>query len=175
MTLMELYDEVNKFQNRVNKILGKQGTSIARLQFIRASSSKLNKLSLIQDRLFNEALQCIEHNLYRSAHVSGWGAFIDFVAEKLGEDGYKKINGIRNWKVKNSEELREIAPDYVMIGCLEDVGLIKKPEAKSLRGDLAKRNECGHPSTYQPGFDEALGYVAGLLNRIESLQLKKIP
>ena len=43
-----------------------------------------------------------------------------------------------------------------------------------LHGLLTRRNECAHPSTYLPGLNETLGYIAETLNRIEYLQPRSL-
>ena len=44
---------------------------------------------------------------------------------------------------------------------------------KSLHGLLSKRNECAHPSDYEPEFSETIGYVSELLNRIKKYEMKR--
>ncbi len=174
MTIEDLYDSVYQFRKRIDKILSKHESSSSRIISLKDSFNRVNRLTLRQEDLFNESIRCIERELYRSAHVSAWAAFIDFVADKLGEDGYIKINSIKNWKLNNADDLRDKVADYLILGCLEEIGLINKPELRSLRGLLAKRNECGHPSNYKPGLNETLGYTTELLSRIDLLQQKKI-
>ena len=101
-----------------------------------------------------------------------WAAFMDFLERKLASDGLKKIRDVRpGWSRHQSiEELREEVTEHALIEAARDAGLIRKSEMKSLHGLLAKRNECAHPSGYRPGMNEAIGYVAELLSRIEQLQ-----
>jgi hypothetical protein len=35
---------------------------------------------------------------------------------------------------------------------------------KAFHGMLARRNECGHPRTYDPGLNEALGFTAEVMS-----------
>jgi hypothetical protein len=39
-----------------------------------------------------------------------------------------------------------------------------KSEMKAFHGMLARRNECGHPRTYDPGLNEALGFTAEVMS-----------
>ena len=121
-----------------------------------------------------EAIKCLETGTYRSSHVAAWAAFMGYVEEKLGEDGYVELDRVRGWKVTNPDELIEAASDYVILGCLKDVGIITKSTLNSLRGLLAKRNECAHPSEYEPGLNDTLGYISELVRRIEYLQSRNI-
>ncbi len=43
-------------------------------------------------------------------------------------------------------------------------------EEKALKGLLTERNECAHPSDYEPDLNETLGYVSKVLKRVWSLQ-----
>jgi hypothetical protein len=43
---------------------------------------------------------------------------------------------------------------------------------KALHGLLNRRNECAHPSDYFPNFNETLGYLAELFQRVAFLQNK---
>lgn len=56
-----------------------------------------------------------------------------------------------------------------MIECAFKIGLLNKNTVKNLKGLLAKRNECAHPSVYKPGLNDTLGYIDELLKRIELL------
>jgi hypothetical protein len=170
MNLERLYSSVLDLQKQGNYILSKYESSTSRIITIDSSYERLNKLSLRQEELFREAFKCIEHRLYRSSHVLAWASFIDFLGEKLGEDGFKNLNTIKKWNIFNTDDLREHASDSVIIDCAEQVGLTKKHTTKSLKGLLAKRNECGHPSDYKPGLNDTLGYIDELLKRIELLQ-----
>jgi hypothetical protein len=136
------------------------------------SRKQLRGLSIKQDELFSEALRGIEHGLFRSAHVMAWAGFVDLLETKLASDGLKKLMLVRpSWtRWKTIEELRENIPEDQFIDGAREIGLLSKQETKVVKGLLAKRNECAHPSAYRPAVNETLGYVAELLQRIADLQ-----
>jgi hypothetical protein len=105
-----------------------------------------------------------------------WAAFVDFLEQKLASDGLVKVKYQRqDWaKYSSIEEIREYASEYDLIKVARDVGLLSKGEMKTFHGLLSTRNECAHPSSYNPGLNESIGYVAQLLNRIEQLQGKSL-
>lgn len=100
---------------------------------------------------------------------------MDFIEEKLGEDGYLKLNQTRSkWNITSASDLREIAPDSHIVDCLNLIGLITKTEEKALKGLLNKRNECAHPSDYYPGLNETLGYISEIIERLRIIQTRQI-
>ena len=170
MKLEQLYSSILDLQKKENHILSRYESSSSRTITLDSSYRRLSKLSLRQKELFEEAFKCIEHGGHRSAIVLAWASFIDFLGDKIGEDNFIKLNEKKNWNISNTDDLREKASDSIIIECALEIGLINKSTTKSLRGSLALRNECGHPSDYKPEFNEALGYVSQLLNRIGLLQ-----
>lgn len=105
-----------------------------------------------------------------------WTAFIDYLEEKLGSDGLIKVRQSNpNWaQYKDLVELRENVPEKQIIDVARKVGLISKTEMNTIQGLLSKRNEYAHPSSYNPGLNEALGYLDELIKRIVVLQNRKL-
>lgn len=165
------------FQEEVHQLLSKyEGSAKSRVISLNESYSRLAGLSLQQDELFKQAMQCIEQGIYRAAIVMAWAAFIDVVEQKLDEDGLVKVKTVKTGWVKfdTLEELRENVPEHQLIEAARDVKLLNKGETKTILGLLSKRNECAHPSGYRPDLNESLGYVAELLNRVEKIQSKTL-
>lgn len=174
MLLLDICNRVSAFENEAKKLLSQIETSKTRIITLEESYKKVSGLSLKQEDLFKQALRCIEHELYRAAHVMAWAAFIDFFHLKLGEDGYAKLNAARtSWNVSGQEDLREQA-DYHVIEAAKTIGLLRKPEEKALKGLLNKRNECAHPEDYYPSLNDSLGYIDELLKRITSLKNRSL-
>ena len=139
------------------------------------SYDKLTKLSLKQDELFRQALRCVEHKLYRAAHVLAWAGFMDLLEEKLGSDGLVKLRATRPaWRAGSIEELRENVVEYQLIEVSKDIGLCSKTQMKALHGMLNKRNECAHPSDFYPDVNDTLGYISELLSRVAILQTRTL-
>lgn len=170
MNIEQLYSSVLDFQKKGNFILSRYESSTSRTITIDSSYKRLSKLSLRQEELFQEAFKCVEHGVFRSAIVLAWASFIDFLGDKIGEDNFNNLNAKKTWNISNTDDLREKASDSMIIECAMEIKLINKTTTKSLRGLLAKRNECGHPSDYKPGLNDTLGYIDELLKRIELLQ-----
>lgn len=163
------------FSADARQILGAVEGSSSRIVTLEESYAKLGKLSLQQDDLVRQALRCVEHGLYRAAHVMAWAAFMDFLEEKLESDGLTAVRAARpKWTHKSMEDMREYVAEYQLIEVTQAVGLCTKNQKKALHGLLNKRNECAHPSSYAPSLNEALGYISEVLARLRTLQAKTL-
>lgn len=134
-------------------------------------------LSVRQSRLLDEALACIEHGLFRAAHVAAWQALIDYVEERLATDGWSTLlTEYPKWAqaYKSIDDLLEKEGEHQIIEAAKRIGLLDKGQMKSLHGHLSTRNRCAHPSNYKPGLNQALGYVADLIDTIADLKSKTL-
>ena len=164
-----LKERSDAFRSEGAQILALQESSKHRVITIDQTRRSLNALSLRQQAIFEEALRCVEEGLYRAAHVLAWAAAMDNLEEKLASDGLVKMHSVRtNWaKWASIEEIRENINEYQILDAARDVGILSKSELKVLQGDLAKRNQCAHPSEHSPDLNESLGYISGLLTRLQ--------
>lgn len=172
--LDEIVRRIVRAERDARRILATHESSKTRVITVEDTYARLGKLSLRQDDLFWQALRSIENSLYRSAIIMAWAAFMDFVEEKVAEDGFSALNAkYPNWKITDIDDLRDSTNDYQIIEALRKVELVTKSEMKSLHGFLSIRNESAHPSGFFPDINEALGFVANLLQRIERIRPKK--
>ena len=164
------------FAQDAHAILGMhEGASTSRVVLLNESYEKLATLSVAQDDLFRQALRCTESGLYRAAHVMGWAAFMDFIEDKICEDGLVALRKARpKWAATTKEDLRETVNEYQLVDAAKALGLCSKTQAKALHGLLNKRNECAHPSHFFPGLNETLGYLAELFARVDQILPKAI-
>lgn len=167
---------VVRFRTEAAQILAKHESSKARLITLDDTRKKLTAHTLRQHELYKQALDCLEHNLNRPAHVMAWAAYIDLVEDKLASDGLVKLKLARPGWVKYAtlDDIRDNVAEYQLIEAAKDLGLITKAAMKALHGLLSKRNECAHPSNYTPNLNETLGYVSELLNRAGDLEVKTL-
>lgn len=173
--IRQIIDRAHAFEREAHGILGVHEASKSRVVLLEETYNRLTGLSLEQDELFREALSCTENALFRAAHVMVWAAFIDFLEEKLASDGFVKLRQVRpKWTLTTVEDLREY-PEYQIIDAAQVAGLCSKPERKALQGLLSQRNECAHPSSYDPELNETLGYISQLLQRLEGIEQRRYP
>jgi hypothetical protein len=174
--LHRLKQATEMFEDDAHQILSKYESSQSRIILLDQTRKQLIMLSLQQDELFQQALACTERSIFRAAHVMAWAGFMDFLEQKLSSDGLIKVKSVKTTWVKFStiEEIRENIPEFQLIEAAHEMGFLSKSLTKTLLGLLSKRNECAHPSGYQPGLNESLGYISELLNRIDQLYAKPL-
>jgi hypothetical protein len=172
--LGELQRRVWNFERAAHALLSTQEAAPSRIVQLSDTRRQITILNLKQSELLNESIRAMEASLFRAAIVMGWAAFMDFLQEKLASDNLAAVHVVRpNWaKWGTLDDLRENVPEAQMLDVARDVKLLTKAETKGLHGLLSKRNECAHPSGYSPGLNEALGYIAELLNRIPNINNK---
>lgn len=174
MIISDVLEKIAVFRNKSKMILSSVETSRDRIITVEESYYRLAVLSIKQDGLFRQAIKCIENRLFRPAHVMAWAAFIDYLHNKIAEDGLIKLSLSRpSWRLLTHEDLREQS-DFHVIEAAQDIGLIRKTEKKALHGLLNRRNECAHPEEFNPGLNESLGYLSELIQRIEKLSIRKL-
>ena len=167
-TPREVADWAANAQADLSRVLAKHETSTHRVMTVTESYEKLAKLNIKQEMLFREALQCAEHGLYRSAHVTSFAALMDFLHEWIAADAQRLALIQANypaWNIKGAADLRE-QKDHTLFEVLKKQGLITNSLMKALQGLLAKRNECAHPEDYEPGINDTLGYLDEMMKRI---------
>ena len=172
-----LLAKVKGFEREAHGLLAAHETSSSRVVILEESYEKLTKLTLKQDELFRQALRCVEHQLFRAAHVLAWAGFMDLLEEKLASDGLVKIKAAYPAWAANAgsiEELREAIVEFQLIQAAKKLGLCSNTEMKALHGMLNKRNECAHPNDFFPDMNITLGYISELLTRVAALQAKTL-
>jgi hypothetical protein len=159
------------FEEEAKRILATHESSKSRTITIEQTYSQLATLSVKQDRLLKQSLECTGFSLFRAAHVLAWGALMDFLEEKLAMDNFVSLNKVRDkWKIRTVHALRDTRSDYQIIGAVEALEFCTMNEEKALKALLTQRNECAHPGDYEPDLNETLGYVSQVLKRIGALQ-----
>ncbi|MEV7458632.1 hypothetical protein ACF1BR_13610 [Streptomyces rubiginosohelvolus] len=171
-TLREVADWAANTQDDLRRLLAKSETSTHRVMTVTESYDKLTKLNIKQDKLFRESLQCAEHGLYRSAHVTSFAALMDFIHEWIANEP-TRLSVIQSsypaWNIKQAADFRE-QKDHTLFEVMKKQSFITNGAMKALQGLLAKRNECAHPEDYEPGINDTLGYLDEVMKRIGALQ-----
>ena len=174
--VLGLIDGVLNFEKEAKEALSKHESSVHRVITIEESYGKLTNLSLKQDDLMRQSLKCLESGIYRAAHVLSWAAMADYIEEWFALDNFVALLNVRpNWvPITSTEDLRENHSDFQLIEAFKKCRYIGKDLEKALKGLLAKRNECAHPSDYYPDINTTLGYISDILIRFEMLEKRKV-
>ncbi|MFW9888058.1 MAG: hypothetical protein ACFFER_07750 [Candidatus Thorarchaeota archaeon] len=210
--LEEILQRVRNFESEVNSLLSKYDASPARAIKLNKTISKLNSLSLEQEKLLLDAIECLmitDVDLLRPAHVIAWAAMADYLEQWLGADDFETVSKKKGalaekkqkqqdsqnrrmtqeekerratetrekaeeyWRFQSVVDLRDTVTEHSVIIALRECGFVSKDEMKALEGLLSTRNQCAHPSEYNPNLDETLGFVSGILNRISRYEKKR--
>jgi hypothetical protein len=105
-----LLQQISAFKRDAHTILAKHESSVSRIVALDETRERLDNLSLRQDDLFRQSLTCIEHEIYRAAHVMAWAAFVDCMEEKLASDGLAKVKAKRAKWTKSIGQNPELHP-----------------------------------------------------------------
>lgn len=168
---------VSAFESAAHEMLSAFETAPSRVISVAATVKQIEGLNLKQSQLLRESVTATEQCLYRAAIILAWAAFMDFLQEKMASsEGLPALHRSRPAWTKHGtiDELRENVTEYHMLDAARDMRLLTKAECKALHGLLSKRNECAHPSGYIPSYNETLGYVSELLNRIPTINQRRV-
>jgi hypothetical protein len=163
------------FEQKAHAILALDEGSPSRAVVLSTTYEQLAELNVQQADLLSQALRCVEHGLFRAAHVMAWAAFMDYLEEKLSSDGLKALRvAYPKWKGVDIAEMAESVPERQFVEATRTLGLCTKNQMQALVSLLQRRNECAHPSSYYPEMNETLGYISELIKRLKTLAPKTL-
>jgi hypothetical protein len=123
-----------------------------------------------------EALDCYGYGLYRAAILMVWAAVMQHLyavaaAHRGGLRTFESMNKARFGRSKNYRAIKKQDDflylrdrDFIQLG--EDAGMYNRNVRKLLHDKLELRNNCGHPTRYQPGREESVIFIESLLLNI---------
>ena len=167
----QIVKEAEKFRKEANALLSKHETSVTRVLDMQKTLKQIASLNLKQQYLLDEAVDCIQHESFRAAHVIAWAAMADYLEEWLIED--KKGNLVQhrpNWNITSVEAMMEKTGEHDVIVTLRVCGYIKKNTEQSLIALLKRRNLCAHPTGYDPDLNMTVGFVSELRHWFSKLE-----
>jgi hypothetical protein len=136
--------------------------------------SQLTALNLRQERLFRQSIRCAENGIYLAGHVMTWAAIMDLYEEKLSSGLATVRREYPKWPTSSLEDLRESVNEFQLIDAGKKVGLLTKGQHRSMHGHLHTRNQAAHPTGFDPGINESLGYIEALIKLVKVLDSKTL-
>ena len=169
-TLAMFIDGLRALQEEHQLIAATAQASRSRTASIEVTLKSIHALSAKQDELLKEAAAAAGHGLYRSAHVAAFAALVDALYERVDRVGLLQsvANARPKWSLSVVEDLQEYSDFQVGEVCRE-AGVITKAQLKTFHGLLHRRNQCAHPTGYQPGLDQTLGFLSEVIALLASL------
>lgn len=171
-----IFERIASFEAEAHALLEKHEDA-HRSRVIKLGSivKQLSSLNIRQEGLFRQAIQCSETGIYLAAHVMAWAAFMDLYEEKLASDGLQSVcRAYPKWPTSSLEDLRENVNEFQLIEAGKQVGLLTKGQHKSMQGHLHTRNQAAHPTGFDPGINETLGYIESLIKLAKALEVKAL-
>lgn len=118
---------------------------------------------------FEEAITCLELNLFRAATVMSWAGHFHVFSEYLFQKHLNEIKELRTkWKLGNLEEFKENTVEAQILDLGKKVGFISNSQLKVLHGQLSTRNQCAHPTLFKPSMNVAIGYVDSMIGQTKN-------
>ena len=162
---------VLSFETAAHKLLGMHEGAASRVVDARKSLARVSALSIKQEDMLQQAVRCVEVQVFRAAHVLAFAAFIDYLHGLAERDNFAALNAaMPNWTIKTVDDLRDKHTDHAFIEALEKAGTITRSERKAFHSLLTRRNESAHPSEYYPDMNQSLGYLSEIISRVEALK-----
>ena len=157
-----------KAEVECHKILSSFETTISRVIQLNDLIKKLKSLPVDISSYFIEALGCLERDYKRAAVVLSWAGFFQVFLEKLFVKYESDIKLVRpKWRFNDLDELKENYPEAQILDVAKVVKFINKSELKIIQGQLAFRNQCAHPTFFQPSRNNSIGFVDTMISQTE--------
>lgn len=119
-----------------------------------------------------EAIDCLEMELYRSAVVMSWVGAVsilyDYVLEnKLDDFNSEAKRRNPKWKIASTKDDLSLMKESDFLDVLASLSIIGKNVKEQLKNNcLSLRNACGHPNSFRIGRSMVEGHLETLLLNI---------
>ena len=101
-----------------------------------------------------EAVECYERKLWRSAVIMSWVGAVYFLYDFIMKNKLAEFNEEasrrfpKHKRVTTMDQLARCLSESDFLNVIEGIGVISNSVNKELKGCLDRRNSCGHPNTY---------------------------
>lgn len=149
-------------------ILEDHEASASRVIEFSESFKRLRQLPVDVADYYREALRSLQTGCYRAAIVLAWSGFIYCITEKMVTGYHKELkSNYGKWKVGSADALLSDVPDAQILEAAKKVGLIDHQTLNIYKGWLSTRNQCAHPTLFEPGRNVALGITDGIISEVD--------
>jgi hypothetical protein len=116
-----------------------------------------------------EAITCLQVGAMRAAVVFAWTGAIRTLHDRGEAIGWPKVEAAvqkHDGRVKNLRKIEDFAGvgDRTFLLAARDLAMIDKGQWTMLQQALDLRNQCGHPSNYNPGPKKVSAMIEDLIN-----------
>lgn len=164
--LKEWHGRALKATKAAHAVLAAHESSASRVIILEDLLKRLSPLPIDVQDYFREATTCLQNDLRRAAIVLSWSGFFHVFAQCLYS---KHLSPLRKnkpkWKFKTLDELKENYVEHQILEAGKGTSLISSAELRLYQGQLVKRNQCAHPTLYNPSLNSALGFVDDMIRQ----------
>lgn len=161
--------KVSQLSAESHRILSKVEDSQSRVVLLDKTSRRLKGLPIDVESYFSESIKCLGYDLRRPAIVLAWAGFFHILAEYSFKFKESDIRLHRpNWKFLDFLEFKEKFSEAQILDVFKEVGVVKNAELRIYQGQLSTRNQCAHPTLYNPSLNSAIGFTDDMI--VQSLK-----
>lgn len=113
---------------------------------------------------FEQARQCLAHELMRPAHVAAWNSFAALAFAHLATDDFAPLRVNRRRATLPTAELVRIVHGGELVRLLIEHDLIHADDRAALDQLLRQRNDCAHPMAFEPDRTDTAAYLSSILS-----------
>lgn len=166
MRLENWITRVSRARRAAHITLSKHESAPSRIVLLEDLSKSLSGTPVDVQDYFNEAISCLESELYRSGIVLAWAGHFHVFSEVCFQKHEADIRAARpKWTFKDLTELKETYAEAQFLTVAKDVKFTTKAQLRILDGQLSQRNQCAHPTLYRPSMNAAIGYVDEMIRQ----------
>lgn len=166
MAYLEWVARARKAERTGHSILSIHESSASRVILLEDLVKKLSGAPVDVQQYFKESVRCLENGLLKAGVVFSWAGHFDVFSEYLYANHEAEIRTIRNkWSFIDLIELKEQHSESQVLDVGKEVKFINRAQLRVLQGQLSQRNQCAHPTMYQPSLNSAVGYVDEMVSQ----------
>jgi hypothetical protein len=131
-------------------------------------------LSAMSSSEFGTAHKALEQNLLRPAHVAAWNGYVALAIMRLADNDFDDLRKARpKWTGSSVEELAMRTPGRALIDLLVEFYLVDADQEFALAELLQRRNDCAHPTSFEPTIEQTTAYLDEILTRALALAKRR--
>lgn len=141
-------------------------SSASRIVLLEDLVKKLSGAPVDVQQYFKESIRCLENGLFKAGVVFSWAGHFHVFSEYLYANHESDIRTLRQRRVfKDLTELKEQYSESQILDAGKEVKFINRAQLRVLQGQLSQRNQCAHPTMYQPSLNSSVGYVDEMVSQ----------
>ncbi|MFB2659585.1 hypothetical protein [Shewanella mangrovisoli] len=166
MQYLDWVSRVRNAQRAGHVILSVHESAASRIVLLEDLVKKLSGTPVDVQQYFKESVCCLENGLFKAGMVFSWAGHFHVFSEYLYAHHEHDIRESRQkWNFKDLTELKEQYSESQILDVGKEVKFVNRAQLRVLQGQLSQRNQCAHPTMYQPSLNASVGYVDEMVSQ----------